>query len=188
MRNERVVGRRLVVRCLALLLLLSAAACSTVTCPIDTVVTCNYVFCDVEGATAVLQDTLNVDIRKYVPVYTYRKEGERDTTLAVRSQALTDAGYTELVSRTPKDTTLVYDLIGGAGFSVAMSYYNAVDTLVLRYRQIALPDTVWVWHDGYTHVENPECGSYRFHVLKEVRSTDRGIDRVEIVNPKVSNI
>jgi hypothetical protein len=132
------------------LFLVLVSACSTVTCPIDTVVKCNYTFCDVEGADAVLQDTLNVDVRK----------GGRDTTL-------------------------VSNLVSGSGFSVAMSYYNRVDTLILHYRQIALPDTIYVWHDGYTHVENPECGSYRFHILKDVRCTERGIDRLEIINPKV---
>ena len=85
-----------------------------------------------------------------------------------------------------KDTTLVNKLINGTKMSVAMSYYNKVDTLVLRYGLIYLPDTIFLSHDSYTHVETPECGSYRFHRLTDVRCTNRGIDHIEITNPTVN--
>lgn len=165
---------------------LLAVACSTVTCPMDTVVTCNYVFYNADGVPAPLADTLTVNIQKNVLTYTYRKEGKNDTLLRKQSQALIDSGYTETVGITKMDTALVNRLVNGSNFKVAMSYYNPVDTLILRYSLIALPDTIYISHTSYTHVETPECGAYRFHTLKDVRSTDRGIDRIEIINPTVN--
>jgi len=171
---------------LLLLAMLAAAACSTVTCPMDTVVTCNYTFYNTDGVAAALADTLNVSIRKDVPVYTYSKEGHPDTTCLQPSHALVDSGYTEAVGWTKKDTTLVNNLANGSKFSVPMSYYRRVDTLILSYKLILWPDTVYITHDSYTHVETPECGSYRFHRLTGIRSTNRGIDRIEIGNPDVN--
>ena len=165
---------------------LLAVACSTVTCPMDTVVTCNYVFYNADGVPASLADTLTVNIQKTVLTYTYRKEGKNDTLLSQPSQALVDSGYTEIVGTAKKDTTLVNKLVNGSSFKIAMSYYNPVDTLILHYSMIARPDTVYVSHTSYTHVETPECGAYRFHTLTGIRSTDRGIDRIEIINPTVN--
>ena len=161
-------------------------ACSTVTCPMDTIVKCNYTFYNTNGEAAALADTLNVTIQKTAYLYSYHKDGFKDTTFTKPVKAFTDNGYTETVSTYRKDTTLVNKLVNGTKMSLAMSYYNKVDTLVLHYGLIYLPDTIYVSHDSYTHVETPECGSYRFHRLTDVRCTDRGIDHIEITNPTVN--
>ena len=160
--------------------------CSTVTCPMDTVVKCNYIFYNTNGQAAALADTLNVNIKKTAYLYHYQKAGYKDTTFTQPVKAFVDNGYTETVTSYRKDTTLVNKLINGTKMSVAMSYYNKVDTLVLRYGLIYLPDTIFLSHDSYTHVETPECGSYRFHRLTDVRCTNRGIDHIEITNPTVN--
>ena len=169
--------------CVCMLLI---AACSTVTCPMDTVVTCNYLFYNTDGVATPLADTLNVSIKKDVPIYVYSKEGHADTTLTSPSKTLADSGYVETRHWTKKDTTLVNKLVNGSQFKVAMSYYRSVDTLILHYGLILWPDTVYVSHDSYTHVETPECGSYRFHRLTGIRCTNRGIDHIEISNPTVN--
>ena len=166
--------------------MLMAAACSTVTCPMDTEVKCNYTFYNADGVATALADTLNVSIRKDVPLYTYSKEGHVDTVCYKPSKALVDSGYTETLGWTKKDTTIINNLINGSKFSAAMSYYRKIDTLILRYGLILLPDTVYISHDSYTHVETPECGAYRFHRLTGIRSTNRGIDHIEISNPAVN--
>lgn len=166
--------------------LLLTIACSTATCPMDTVVTCNYDFYDADGTTSLLFDTLTVTIAKPTTFYIYTKEGKKDSVSRTRIVALVDSGYTETVKKLKVDTTLVNSLANGGDMRVPMSFYASVDTLVLHYKKILLPDTMYVFHEGYTHVETPECGSYRFHNLKEIRTTDRCIDRVEIINPKVN--
>lgn len=166
--------------------LLLTIACSTATCPMDTVVTCNYDFYNADGVSSVLYDTLTVTISKPTTFYIYSKEGKKDSVLRERSTALVDSGYTEKVTRLKVDTVLVNNLIEGGGLNLPMSYYASVDTLVFHYKKILLPDTVYVFHEGYTHVETPECGAYRFHNLKEIKTTDRCIDRVEILNPSVN--
>ena len=152
----------------------------------DTVVTCNYTFYNTSGVAATLDDTLTVSIKKTAYYYSYHKDGYRDTTLTQSVKAFVDNGYTETVTPYRKDTALVNRLVGGEKMSVPMSYYNRVDTLVLRYGLILLPDTIFVSHDSYTHVETPECGSYRFHTITDIRSTQRGIDHIEVTNPIVN--
>lgn len=168
------------------ILLLVMAACSTATCPMDTVVTCNYTFYNSEGATSPLYDTLTVTIKKATTVYTYSKEGRNDSILLRPSTALIDSGYTETISTMKLDTVLMNSLVNGTAMSIPMSFYNRVDTLIFYYRKILHPDTVYLFHEGYTHVETPECGSYRFHHLSGIRSTDRCIDHIEVVNPTVN--
>lgn len=166
--------------------LLAATACSTASCPMDTVVTCNYTFYNSDGILSPLYDTLTVTIKKDINVYTYSKEGYNDSILRHRSTALIDSGYTETVGTAKLDTILMNSLVNGTAMSIPMSYYKRVDTLLLNYRKILLPDTVYVFHEGYAHVETPECGSYRFHNISSIRSTYRCIDRIEIVNPTVN--
>ncbi len=166
--------------------LLLVMACSTASCPMDTVVTCNYIFYNADGQPSPLYDTLTLTIAKQVTIYTYRKEGRNDSILRNRSTALIDSGYTETVGKARIDTVLLNRMVNGISMAIPMSYYNSVDTLVLNYGKILLPDTIFLYHTGYTHVETPECGSYRFHNLSSVRTTERCIDHVEILNPTVN--
>ena len=46
--------------------------------------------------------------------------------------------------------------------------------------------TLEVSADAKSNVELPECGTHRFHHLKEVRSTSYGIDHININNPDVN--
>jgi hypothetical protein len=68
---------------------------------------------------------------------------------------------------------------------VPMSFTNTSDTLLLQYGSILHPDTIIVEHLPHPYVEIPECGSYMFHSLKSVYSTELGIDSIEIVNHNV---
>ena len=170
----------------SVLTLLVAVACSTASCPMDTVVTCNYSFYDSDGAQSPLYDTLTVTISKDIQAYVYRKAGKNDTILRQQSSALIDSGYTESKETVRIDTILLNRKVNATAMSIPVSYYRSVDTLVFHYGKILLPDTVWLFHSGYTHVETPECGSYRFHNISEVRTTDRCIDTVYIVDPTVN--
>ncbi len=170
----------------SVLTVLVAVACSTASCPMDTVVTCNYSFYNADGEQSPLYDTLTVTIRKDIQAYVYRKTGKNDTILRQRSTVLIDSGYTESVESLSIDTILLNRKVNATSMSIPMSYYRSVDTLVFHYGKILLPDTVWLFHTGYTHVETPECGSYRFHNLSEIRTTDRCIDRATIADPSVN--
>lgn len=68
---------------------------------------------------------------------------------------------------------------------VPMSYFHDCDTLVFSYSRITLKDTLKVFHDSYPHVELPECGTYRFHTLKDIKATDAALDHVEISESSV---
>ena len=67
-----------------------------------------------------------------------------------------------------------------------MSFTNTADTLLFQYESILYPDTIVIEHSSYPYVELPECGSYMFHTLKSVKSTESGIFKVEIANHSVN--
>ena len=67
-----------------------------------------------------------------------------------------------------------------------MSYYSNNDTIIITYSSISNKDTLYINHSSYTHVDLPECGTARFHTLKDIHATDIGINNVEIVDASVN--
>ena len=164
------------------------AACSSNNCPLENFVACNYGFYDEEGKAVTILDTITV--KTLLPgnktVYTYRKLGAMTVTKEVVDSSLINAGYTMKPEVVRRDTILLNRLSKASTFKLPMSYFNGEDTLVISYSSIALPDTIKITHDSYPYVELPECGSYRFHYITNVQTTDRHIDHIEISNPKVN--
>lgn len=167
--------------------LLLLAACYSNNCPYDSVVTCNYNFYDMEGTAIIYNDTITVSL--ILPggrtVYVYRRLGYATITSDTERPDLVEAGYTQSMREERNDTIIVNKSYGKGSISVPMSYYFPVDTLLFKYASVALPDTIFVEHESYPHVDLPECGSYRYHLIKHVRSTDAAIDHIEISNPTV---
>ena len=170
------------------ILLLLLCACSANNCPLESTVTCNYGFYDSEGVAVEYEDTISV--RTLLPgmktVYTYRKLGQRTVVLDKRDSTYIKNGYTETVSETRRDAVLASNVHNASSMKIQMSYYSNFDTLIFDYSSISNKDTVYLTHDSYSNVELPECGTHRFHHLKEIRCTHYGIDRIEIGNPDVN--
>lgn len=162
--------------------------CYSNNCPLENTVTCNYGFYDSEGTAITYGDTITVTtlMPGYKTVYTYRKLGNTTVTKDNPDTALVNQGYTESVSQQRRDTVLLNKLYGASSMNVPMSYFHDVDTLILAYGRISLRDTIKVQHLSYPHVELPECGTYRFHTLRQVTATDAAIDHIEISEPKVN--
>ncbi len=171
-----------------ILMLLLLCACSANNCPLESTVTCNYGFYDSEGVAVEYEDTISV--RTLLPgmktVYTYRKLGQRTVVLDKRDSTYIKNGYTETVSETRRDAVLASNVHNASSMKIQMSYYSNFDTLIFDYSSISNKDTVYLTHDSYSNVELPECGTHRFHHLKEIRCTHYGIDRIEIGNPDVN--
>ena len=162
--------------------------CYSNNCPLENTVTCNYGFYDAEGKPIYYIDTITVTTLKpgYKTVYTYRKLGNKTVTKNNPDTALVNQGYTESVSQQRKDTILLNNLVGASSMKVPMSYFHEEDTLILSYKMITLKDTIKIRHTSYANVELPECGTYRFHTLQGITSTDAAIDHVEISDSKVN--
>ena len=171
----------------SLFLALLITGCYSNNCPLENVVTCNYGFYDSEGTEIVYGDTITVTTLKpgYKTVYIYRKLGNPTVTREQQDTTLLNQGYTETQSIQRKDTILVNRLAGASSMKVPMSYFHDCDTLVFSYSRITLKDTLKVFHDSYPHVELPECGTYRFHTLKDIKATDAALDHVEISESSV---
>ena len=175
-------------RVLLFFILMLLCACSANNCPLESTVTCNYGFYDSEGVAVEYEDTISV--RTLLPgmktVYTYRKLGQRTVVLDKRDSTYIKNGYTETVSETRRDAVLASNVHNASSMKLEMSYYSKFDTLIFDYSSISNKDTVYLTHDSYSNVELPECGTHRFHHLKEIRCTHYGIDRIEIGNPDVN--
>lgn len=178
--------RKLIVFYIFTILLLTLS-CSSNNCPLNNVVTCNYHFYDSEGHSVKYADYLTIKtlLPGYKQQYTYRKLGESTVVSDERLKSYIENGYTETISEVRKDTILVNKSNNRDNVSVPMSYTNTSDTLLFQYGSILYPDTIIIEHQPYPYVELPECGSYMFHTLKSTRSTESGIDRIEIINYKV---
>ncbi|MBO4430412.1 MAG: hypothetical protein J5790_03620 [Bacteroidaceae bacterium] len=162
--------------------------CYSNNCPLENTVTCNYGFYDAEGTSIYYVDTITVTtlMPGYKTVYTYRKLGNKTVTKDTRDTALVNLGYTETASQQRKDTILLNQLMGATNMKVPMSYFHEEDTLILSYKMILRKDTIKIRHSSYANVELPECGTYRFHTLQNISSTDAAIDHIEISNSKVN--
>lgn len=171
--------------CLCLTVL--SFACSGNNCPLNNVVTCNYHFYDSEGNSIKLNDYLTVKtlLPGYKKQYTYKKLGEKTIVSDTPIPEYTESGYIESVSDVRKDTVLVNKANNRSNFSVPMSFTNTADTLVFQYESISYCDTIIIEHTSHPFVEMPECGSYMFHTLKNVKFTEAGIYKVELANRNV---
>lgn len=170
---------------MALLLL---SACYSNNCPLENTVTCNYQFFDSEGKACSYNGEITVTtlMPGYKQVYIYKKLGYTSVTLDERDSTYIEDGYTEIVTSQRNDTVLLNKAANATYVKIPISYFNTSDTLVFHYSNISLKDTIKIFHDGYAHVELPECGAYRFHNLKSVVSTDFAIDSIAINNPSVN--
>ena len=119
-------------------------------------------------------------------MYIYRKVGNTTVTKAYQDTTLINQGYTESTTWQRNDTVLINKLYGASSMEIPMSYFHDADTLIFTYGSISLKDTIKIQHDSYPHVELPECGTYRYHTLKSITTTDAAIDHVEISNPLVN--
>lgn len=163
-------------------------ACYSNNCPVDNKVFCNYYFYDSEGTAISYGDAITVSaiLPGGKTVYVYRRLGEVTVTSDTVRPDLIKAGYAERVEAQRNDTILINKASGKQMLPIEMSYFNSVDTLLLRYGSISMCDTIYIEHESYPHVDIPECGSFRFHHIKSVRATDAAIDHIEISNPTVN--
>ena len=163
-------------------------SCSANNCPLESTVTCNYGFYDRDGKAVTYGDAITVStlLPGTKTQYTYRRLGEVTVVSDTERADLVDAGYTETISTVRNDTVLANQLTNASTMKLPMKYYSESDTLILSYASISRKDTLYIAHESYTHVELPECGSHRFHHLKQIRNTDAAIDHTEIVEPEVN--
>lgn len=163
-------------------------SCSASNCPLENTVTCNYGFYDSEGTAVSYNDTITVStlLPGTKTVYTYRQLGYLPVTLDYQDSSYIEKGYAQTISVVRRDTVLINKLTGASSMSVPMKYFSDNDTLILSYASISNKDTLYVSHDSYSFVDLPECGTHRFHTLKDIRCTYSGIYSIAISNPKVN--
>lgn len=171
-----------------ILSLIALIGCYSNNCPVNNIVTCNYYFYDSEGTPIKYEPAITVSaiLPGSKTVYVYRQLGYETIISETIKEELVKEGYTQSTQLYRNDTILINKASDQQYLQVPMSYFNNADTLLFTYSDISLPDTIFVEHESYAHVDLPECGSFRYHSLKSIRATDNAIDHIEIVNSTVN--
>lgn len=169
------------------IVLILLSACYSNNCPLENTVTCNYQLFDSEGKPCSYNGDITVStlMPGHKNVYEYKKLGYPIITLDSQDSMYINMGYSEVVSVQRNDSMLLR-MSKPSLMKIPVSYFHSSDTLVFKYSNISLKDTIKIVHDGYAHVELPECGACMFHVLKSAVSTDYAIDSIAISNPHVT--
>ena len=153
--------KRLPYICLLMLL----AACSSIDCPVNSIVETIWKVYDGEGQELKLSDTLTVT--------TVRRDGKEITVLNGRND------------------TVLNKLAEKSMFNLPISYSHPEDIFVFHFDNnnndsLHVTDTVWIKKDDYAHFESVDCNTIFFHTLTNVRYTKNYIDSIVIKNPSVT--
>ena len=78
--------------------------------------------------------------------------------------------------------------VGTAKFTLQLSYWQDVDTLVFSVKgnDYLLRDTVWITKTNLVHYEAPDCPTKLFHTIQEVSSTHEFIKDITIIRSSVN--
>ncbi|MBO4720876.1 MAG: hypothetical protein J5658_13550 [Prevotella sp.] len=140
------------------------AACSSIDCPVQNIVSVQYEVCDKAGKAFALTDSLSV--------VTTRVDGENiDITKLLNSN----------------DVTL-NRLIGKSSFSLPISYSHPEDVLFFCFTDTVktVVDTVWIKKDDIPHFESVDCNAAFFHEITDVRYSRHYIDSLVLLNKTVN--
>ena len=142
------------------------AACSTIDCPVQNIVSVQYEIRDKTGAALSIKDTLSV--------VTTRLDGT-DVLLDI----------TTLLNG---KSVILNKLIDKSAFSLPISYSHPEDILFFCFTDSVktLVDTVWIEKDDIPHFESVDCSAAFFHELKGVRFTRHAIDSLVLLNKSVT--
>lgn len=145
-------------------LMLLLTACSSIDCPVNSIVEMIWKVYDTTGDELKLSDTLTVT--------TVRKDGQEITVLDGRND------------------TVLNKLAEKSMFNLPISYSHPEDVFVFHFDNtkdsLHVTDTVWIKKDDYAHFESVDCNSIFFHTITDIRYTQNYIDSIVIKNPSVT--
>ena len=132
------------------------AACSSIDCPVQNIVSVQYTVCDHNGKEYQLEN--------YLTIYSERKDGS-DTTLLNLVTGISD--FSLPISYSHPEDILVF-VFAESNFTVMGS------------------DTVWIKKQDIPHFESVDCNAAFFHEITDVRHTRHFIDSLVLLNRSVT--
>lgn len=138
-------------------MLLLAASCSSIDCPLNSLVYTQYQLMTPEGRVDTLADTLTI--------YTKR---------------VTDGSDSVLINRNVRTTEFSLPI----SYSQAQDvfYFETIDTVT----KVTTTDVVTITKEDHPHFESVDCAPLYFHTITGVSTTNNAIDSIVIINPDVS--
>lgn len=140
------------------------AACSSIDCPVQNIVSVQYEIRDKAGNALSLTDSLSV--------VTMRQDGE----------------YVDVTALLNSEDVTLNRLIGKSSFSLPISYSHPEDILFFCFTNSVetVVDTVWIKKDDIPHFESVDCNAAFFHEITDVRHTRHYIDSLVLLNKSVT--
>lgn len=140
----------------ALITLIFVSACSSIDCPLNSLVYTQYQLMDGTGKVDTLKDTLTVSTNR------------------------TDGSDSVLINRNVNTTELSLPISYSAGQDVF--FFELKDTLT----KTSVYDTVAVAKTNEPHFESVDCAPSFFHTITAISHTRHRIDSIVINNPEVN--
>lgn len=140
-----------------LLLSLLVTACSSIDCPVNSIVETIYEVYGSDGEKLSLSDTLTV---------TSARSDGTDTLLL--NKLIGSSTFNLPISYSHPEDILIFHFDNANNDSLHVA------------------DTVWIKKDDIPHFESVDCNSTFFHTLTAVRYTQNYIDSIVIKNPSVT--
>jgi len=133
------------------------AACSSIDCPVQNVVSVQYAIYNHNGEEYQLED--------FLTVYTERSDGTKDTLMNLLS---TISAFSMPISYSHPEDILVFVFAEGIGIPDKGA------------------DTVWIKKQDIPHFESVDCNVAFFHEITDVRYTRHFIDSLILLNRSVT--
>lgn len=142
---------------LAAAFVLLAASCSSIDCPMNSLVYTQYQLMTPDGRVDTLADTLTI--------YTNRTTDGSDSVLINRNVRTTEFSLPISYAQ-PQD----------------VFYFETTDTVT----KVTTTDIVTITKEDHPHFESVDCAPLYFHTITDVTTTHNAIDSIVIKNPDVS--
>ena len=141
----------------AVAFMLLAASCSSIDCPMNSLVYTQYQLMRPDGRVDTLADTLTIS--------TQRTADGSDSVLINRNVRTTEFSL-------PISYTQAQDVF----------YFETIDTVT----KATTTDVVTITKEDHPHFESVDCAPLYFHTIPGVNTTNNAIDSIVIINPDVS--
>lgn len=153
----RTRGLHILPLCIITVFLLGTASCSSVDCPLNSLVYTQYQLLTPAGTVDTLYDTLTISTKRII-----------------------DGNDSVLINRNVRTTEFSLPISYAQPQDVF--YFETIDTVT----KATTYDTVTVTKENMLHFESVDCSPSYFHTITAVSSTDNAIDSIIIIHPDVN--
>lgn len=145
--------------------------------------------CGATAALAAACDSVSCPLNNTVEsVYGFYASARADDGTFAPGEAIA-IGDTLTITALGPDTVIANRIINANTVALPMSFYGQTDSLLFHFTDAddrLADDTVWIDKQSHHHWDDPSCAVHIWHNINAVRSTHNLIDTILIANPAVN--